>query len=203
MSDKALHLLGSPTITLRGKRVEMGRRRAMALLAYLAVTDQGHSRDALIVLFWADSDPRRGRSNLRTSPAAIRRIPGEDSLLSEGDTVRLNPGAGVWVDAVELRTLLALCRTNGHLDEETCDACLPILTKAATFYRNDFLFGFSLPDSIEFDRWQFLQTETLREEITTTFDRLASAFALRKEYETAIGYAHTLLEILCYPRGRP
>jgi DNA-binding SARP family transcriptional activator len=38
MSRLALYLLGPPRLELDGEPVEIGRRRAVALLAYLAVT---------------------------------------------------------------------------------------------------------------------------------------------------------------------
>jgi DNA-binding SARP family transcriptional activator len=52
MSRLALFLLGPPRLELDGEPVHIGRHRAMALLAYLAVTEQSHSRDTLATFPW-------------------------------------------------------------------------------------------------------------------------------------------------------
>jgi DNA-binding SARP family transcriptional activator len=55
MSELALFLLGSPRIVLDGMTVDADTRKAIALLTYLAVTQQQHSRDVLATLLWPDS----------------------------------------------------------------------------------------------------------------------------------------------------
>ena len=52
----ALCLLGPPRVELEGKRVRIGRRKALALLAYLAAEPGRHSRDALATLLWPEFD---------------------------------------------------------------------------------------------------------------------------------------------------
>ena len=47
MSRLALFLLGSPRVKLDGEPAHIGRAKALALLAYLAVEARRHSRDAL------------------------------------------------------------------------------------------------------------------------------------------------------------
>jgi DNA-binding SARP family transcriptional activator len=51
MSRLALFLLGPPRIECNGEPVEIRRRKAMALIIYLAVTGRSHSRDALATFF--------------------------------------------------------------------------------------------------------------------------------------------------------
>ena len=45
---------------------------------------------------------------------------------------------------------------------KACPACIDVLSEAVELYRADFLEGFTLPDSPEFDEWQFFETEDLR-----------------------------------------
>ena len=59
----------------------------------------------------------------------------------------------------EFRDRLAECQTHGHSEDEVCPACLPSLAEAAALYRDDFLTGFTLPDSPAFDEWQFFQSK--------------------------------------------
>lgn len=46
-----LAFLGAPEITINGQLADIKRRKAVALLAYLAVTNQRHQRDTLATLF--------------------------------------------------------------------------------------------------------------------------------------------------------
>ena len=65
MSHLALFLLGPPQIKLDNTPIEFDRRKAVALLAYLAVTGETHSRDTLATLLWSDYDQQRARAALR------------------------------------------------------------------------------------------------------------------------------------------
>ncbi len=65
MSHLALFLLGPPRIERDGKPVEIPRRKATALLTYLAVTKKNHTREALATLFWSEYDQCRARADLR------------------------------------------------------------------------------------------------------------------------------------------
>ena len=56
-----LHFLGPPQIERDGQPVILDTRKATALLAYLAVSGQRHSRDALAVLLYPDYDQSRAR----------------------------------------------------------------------------------------------------------------------------------------------
>ena len=56
MPDLKLFLLGSPRFEHAGAQINVDTRKAIALLAYLAITRQRHSRDALAVLLWPEYD---------------------------------------------------------------------------------------------------------------------------------------------------
>ena len=65
-----LFLLGAPRIELDGAPVQVDRRKAVALLAYLALTGQSHSREALAALFWPEYEPGRAYAYLRRALGA-------------------------------------------------------------------------------------------------------------------------------------
>jgi DNA-binding SARP family transcriptional activator len=70
-------LLGIPKI-LRGKAVVPSRtRRVVALLAYLVLEPEAHSRDKLANLLWADTEPDAARNNLRNALSHVRAVVGE------------------------------------------------------------------------------------------------------------------------------
>src|SRR5215210_2821974 len=54
MTRSALYLLGSPRIERDGAPLEMDTRKALALVAYLAVSKQQQTRDALAALLWPE-----------------------------------------------------------------------------------------------------------------------------------------------------
>jgi len=56
MSRLRLYLLGPPHVELDGEPLHLPRRKAMALLAYLAETGRAHSRDSLATLLWPEYD---------------------------------------------------------------------------------------------------------------------------------------------------
>ena len=65
MSQLALHLFGPPELEIDGEAVHIPRRKAMALLAYLAATGQSHGRDALATLLCPENDQSSARAELR------------------------------------------------------------------------------------------------------------------------------------------
>lgn len=54
MSALKLTLFGLPRLEREGQPVEVSRRKALAMLTYLAATGQTHSRDTLATLFWPE-----------------------------------------------------------------------------------------------------------------------------------------------------
>ena len=61
----ALYFLGAPRLELAGEPVSLSHHKALALLAYLAVTRQPHTRQALATLLWPDYEPGAARGELR------------------------------------------------------------------------------------------------------------------------------------------
>ena len=170
MSGTALLLLGPPRIERDGELVEVDTRKALALAAYLALTRQRVGRDTLAALLWPDSDD--SRAALRRTLSVLNKALGEGGLTTDREHAGLNWEGDVWIDADRFRGLLAECRTHGHPHGEACDACRGPLEDAVALYRNDFLAGFSLRDSPEFDDWQFFQAEGLRQELGSALERL-------------------------------
>jgi DNA-binding SARP family transcriptional activator len=126
-----LFLLGSPRIEYEGVPVEVDTRKAVALLAYLAITQQHHSRDALAALLWPEYSQTQARACLRRTLSSLARTRKEGWLDVGRHDVGLNPGKA-WVDVDHFTNLLAECRTHGHPEAEECTACLSPLTEAAS-----------------------------------------------------------------------
>ncbi len=191
MSRLAVFLLGPPWIELDGVSLELNRRKAMALVAYLAITDHPHSRDALATLLWPDHDQTKARAALRRTLSVLKQLLGE-WLEIDRETVSLKPDADVWLDVGHFRRLVANCPPSTDLD---CSACLAPLAEAATLYQDDFLAGFTLRDSPSFDEWQFFQSESLRRDLAGVLERLAACHSAQQEFEPAISYARRWLSL--------
>jgi len=132
--DYALYLLGPPILKSNALPVDIGRRKALAMLSYLVVTGQSHSRDALAALFWPNHGQSRARANLRRSLYDLNQNLSKGLIVAERETVSLRTDGDFWVDIQQFRRLLATCRFHDHRAEETCSECLPILSEAAEMY---------------------------------------------------------------------
>jgi DNA-binding SARP family transcriptional activator len=187
-------LLGAPHIEHDGVPVEVDTRKAIALVAYLAVTKRSHTRDALAGLLWPEYNQTRSRAALRRTLSSLGKARAEGWLQADRESVALAHDA-IWVDADQFQGLLAECRRHGHTDLEVCPECLPPLTEAATLYRDDFMAGFGLRDSVAFDDWQFFQSESLRRELAGALERLARGRGALGEWEAAIANARRWLAL--------
>jgi len=188
-----LIFLGTPQIVRDGQPVIVRRRKSLALLAYLAVTGQAHSRDALATLLWPDLDQAHGHTVLRSVLADLHRALGADAFSAAGDQVAWRGGPDVTADVVRFRALTAQVAAHHPAASPLCDACLAALRAAAALYRADFLAGFSLTDAVEFDAWQTIQTETLRLELAGVLEKLAHGLAGQGQYDEAISIARRWL----------
>ena len=197
-----LYLFGSPHLTQDDKPVDLGRRKAKALLAYLAATGQRHNREALLTVFWPELDQRRGRADLSRTLSILNKTLGAGLIEADRETVTLNlaskTGAAettLWADIIRFQELLITVEQHDYPPDEICDECLTYLAEAMALYRADFLEGFTLPNCPAFDEWQFFQTESFRQAAASTFARLVQSHLLLNDPESAIPYARRWLAL--------
>ncbi|MBX2999568.1 MAG: AAA family ATPase [Caldilineaceae bacterium] len=185
----------------------MPSRKAVALLAFLAVSGQAQSRDTIATLFWPDYDQQQARAALRRDLAALNQcLPGA-WMESNRELIRLKPEVAgspdakqawngtLWLDVDQFRQALARCQAHGHGVGEVCPACLVSLTEAAKLYQGDFLAGFSLRDSPAFDDWRLFQSESLRRDLAGALERLTRGYGNQGQLESAIAYARQWLAL--------
>jgi ABC-type oligopeptide transport system substrate-binding subunit/DNA-binding SARP family transcriptional activator len=195
MTRLILRFLGPPYLEVDNQAVELDRRKAVALLAYLAVTGQPHPRDSLAALLWPDYDQSKARAALRRTLSTLNRTLPDRWLEADRDMIGLEPGQAVWLDVDEFRRLLAVRRQHAHANTVVCPDCLPALTRAIDLYRADFLAGFTLRDSPGFDEWQFFQAETLRQELAQGLALLVAGLTETGQQESAISRARQWLTL--------
>ena len=156
MTDLRLALLGPPLVERDGQAVAFDTRKAMALLALLAVNG-AQSRSRLAATLWPDSDDFRARAALRRTLSVLA-APLRDALVVTRQAVALRPEA-LRVDLHDFENLL-----------DAGDA--PALERAVRLYRDDFMAGFGLRDSPEFDDWQGETAERFRLKLASALERL-------------------------------
>src|SRR5215207_4101536 len=98
-----LFVLGAPRMEHDGQPLELNLRKALALLVYLAVSNQPQTRDALATLLWPDSDGREGRARLRRTLHRLQETIGNQILDCQPETIRLNRTADLWLDSAAFR----------------------------------------------------------------------------------------------------
>jgi predicted ATPase/DNA-binding SARP family transcriptional activator len=202
-----LLLLGAPEVRHGGQLVTFPTRKALALLAYLAVEGRPQPREKLAALFWPESDAERSRTMLRRTLAYLREglraadQPADTAhLLVERDMLGFEPSdAETDLHAVEGGWSRARMSAASAAAGEGQRALIAQLQAAAGRYRGDFLDGFALSDAPEFDTWASIQRELWHRRMSLIFDRLAEAQftggALDEALETSIRWiAHAPLD---------
>jgi DNA-binding SARP family transcriptional activator/predicted ATPase len=179
-----IFLFGYPRIVQVGQPLKLERRRTLALFAYLALNGPC-PRDNLVAFFWPDSSPDQAGAYLRHALWEISKIIGDGWLEKDGPLVGLNYAAGIWCDAYEIDRLAA---DNPNLD-------LSMASRIAALEKDDFLKGFTLKDSYEFDDWQAARAEWFRQKLSQALESLATYESGRGGLEDALVYAHRRLAL--------
>src|SRR5688572_21635254 len=105
-----LFFLGTPLVKLDREPVKIGRRKATALLAYLALNPHPISRDTLAALFWAEFEEERARASLRNTVWVLNESLGEGWLTVEQEHIQLAPSPNLWVDVASFLTTIEACQ---------------------------------------------------------------------------------------------
>ena len=195
-----VYLFGIPQFEQDGIKIQISRRKSIALLAYLAVSGKPQSRDTLASLFYPEHDASGARNNLRRDLFELKSSTGEAVLFVEREQVGLNSAAALWVDVNAFLAQVERARQHGHTQTggeqiPVCADCFQGLTEAVALYSADFMAGFNLPASREFEEWQFFQAQTLRKALAEALQLLAQWHRERNESESAIQYARRWLAL--------
>ena len=129
MKDLRLFLFGSPHLEHDGQLVEMDTRKALALLAFLALSGQEHQRDALAALLYPEADSTNARAAFRRTLSTLHGALGEGVLSIRREAVGLphedsseasieeHPGQYLrWLGSLQ-RVYSELLRERNRLDE--------------------------------------------------------------------------------------
>ena len=160
-------LLGPPQLLRDGAPVALPRRRARALVYYLAAQAAPVRREQLLALLWQDNERSAAQQQLRSTLHSVRRALGP--ALVGDDPLFIAPDVDV-----DQRALAA-----PQVGEAE-------LAAALARYRDDFLAGFELPDAELFAEWLAAERERTRLLATRGLARLARMREQRADYAGAL-----------------
>src|SRR6476660_4495494 len=129
MSHLTLSLLGHPRIEIDSSEITVDTRKAVALIAYLALTGQRQSRDTIAALLWPEYSQANARAALRRSLSTLNKALGGEHLISERESLGLYP-ANLVVDAQLFASRLGDCLHHGHTASTVCRLCVAPLREA-------------------------------------------------------------------------
>jgi predicted ATPase/DNA-binding SARP family transcriptional activator len=194
MSRRALYLFGSPHLTLDGQPRAVVRRKLMALLAYLALSNRAHGRAELAALLWPDLEEQKGLAVLRSTLWEGCQLLGKDWVEADRKEVRFLPGATAWTDVTRFEQLVEKARASGD-PRGAPSTVAALLTEATSLYRGAFLEGFSMPDTETFAEWRDLQAERLRTRAVSALEQLVQLQAEQGQPAQVLACAQQLLSI--------
>jgi len=167
-------------------------QKVRALMAYLVChRRRAFSRDHLAGLLWPESDPEAARHALRQAVYNLRSKFAEGGsalVVSNHLEIGLDPEADLWLDVEEFESALSRGTEREAIDSHH-------LSTAAQLYRGEFLAGFFVRDSPEFEEWLVGEQVRLREAAVEVLRKLIESYQRRGEYRFGVHYARRLVAI--------
>ncbi len=182
-----IQLLGTPLILLDDQPLTITRKKSRALVYYLAAHDKPLTREQILSFFWPDSERVSAQQVLRTTLHGLRQALGA-ALVTDENTLSLAPDTNIDVRIFEANLqrahVSALPSGVGRLAPLTTN--YQQLTTILQLYRGDFLTGFALSGSAEFDDWLTEQQEHYRRLAIRGFIALADRYEQQQDYPAAL-----------------
>ena len=154
------------------------QKRRVALAALLAMApSRTFTRDRLLAYLWPESDSQRGRHLLAVGVHELRKVLGEDVILTRGDDLEL--GGKVRCDV--------------HDFEEACasgDA-----ERAVALYRGPLLDGFHIGEAESFEEWLAAERQRLGSLHARMLERLARGQTESGDALAAVGSWRALAQL--------
>ncbi len=182
MNALYLRLLGQLRLEQDGQEVTGFRtRRAVALLAYLVCQPRPVPRSRLVELIWPDKSEERGRANLRWALNHLSNLL-PDCWQVARQSVQFCPNENCVVDTLRLTQALA----DGEPNQ---------LATAVADIEGEFLRGFYLDESADFETWLLTERELWRQQTQSALEKLIEHHHLQRNYEKALHFSRQLLDL--------
>ncbi len=157
---------------------EMPSHKAQALLVYLAVERRPQSRTMLASLLWPEASGDHALTSLRVALSSLRKPLGEYLEIGR-EKVGIKTNAHVFLDVSEFELKLG-CR---------------LVEQALQLYQGEFLAGFQLKDSLDFEDWTRWKGKSLRTQAIGALHSAIEASLEMGNFEKGEALAMRLMEI--------
>jgi DNA-binding SARP family transcriptional activator len=175
-----IRVLGPLEVHADGAPLVVDTRKALAILALLAVEGRPFARDELAAMFWPEADDEAARGSLRRTLSTLRSGLADRWLVVDRARVALEMG-GVSLDLTKL---------GRHAGDAVAD-----LELDAAQVRGPFLAGFNLRDSPAFDDWRATRASDVERQVMDVLDRLARGYEAAGDLEAAAATVRRRLEL--------
>ena len=155
------------------------RRKNRALIYYVAAQGGQSTREKLLTFFWPDHERSAAQAILRTMIHDLRKILGE---AFQADDQFITLSSDTFIDVGDFSAVL-----------NSPSSDLQKLTETLNLYKGDFLEGFSLPDSPQFDDWTASERERYRLMAMNGFADLSHRHEAMRDYPAALESARRAL----------
>lgn len=173
-----IRLLGPPRVIRDGAVVTFETRKALALLAHLALAELPRSREVLCELLYPGHDPERARGALRRTLSTLRAGIGAERVQADSAGLSLVRSRDLVIDVERFR------KRSG-----TDPAA------AVNEFAGPFLEGFGLRDSPDFDTWQQEEAGALNRELASVLRRRIEQLVGDADFEAAVPLARRWLDL--------
>jgi DNA-binding SARP family transcriptional activator len=175
-----LCLHGYPRARVHGRPAPVGRKRGLALIAYLSLCAQPVGRDGLAALLWPDAPAGLGRGRLRRLAHELNSAVAPRLVEGDADALWLAPAWGSDVQA----TRAAIAAPDLRALTTLCDPAAAGLLE-----------GFALDGSDAFDDWLDSERRALRAVLAHALERALAAALEVADADAAESAAQALLRL--------
>lgn len=182
-----LILLGQPRVLRGGQPVALNTAKAIALLAYLALTGTPQRREHILALLWPESSAEAARKNLRNTLWTIRTTLGPD-LLHAADRLALRVEV-----AVDVRRFEQAIAPRAGLNSTSDPAARESIETGLALYAGPLLDGLTLTDAPEFELWLSGERERLSQLHIRALQTLVDLQRRARQWSQMLGTARRAL----------
>lgn len=171
----SIYLLGTFRVMIDQQPVDLRRRKAIALLAYLSATNQPHTRDHLAALLWPEHSDARALAYLRNALWIVTQHIDKAFIDADDLTIGLRQCDALHVDVLAFRQLA-----------ESTPPTIENLRAACDIYGGDFMTGFNMKDAAPFEAWHNIERQALQQQYIATLHRLTENYRATGQIEEAL-----------------
>lgn len=200
MNQYRLHAFGPPQLTHNDKVIHLRRKKALALLVYLATEQQAVARSALCAIFWPELEQKRAESNLRTVLSAVSELSKAKILTANRQFIQLDGSncfsCDLWdfegaIKEFQVKSEIPATASVPKIDGDS--KSLRNLEQAVNLYKTGLAAGFDLGNNEVFDNWRSNRFEYYRNEYLFALQKIIDYRFREKNWELLILYGQRYL----------